>query len=119
MQFNTKFKNTQPVYILAAFQLLIMFAAFLGWFIHRDNLYHKDFTLDEYIVADSTVVVEDVTTDETMAGEGRFMHTPDISLAKGTYYIYVSYNANAGGSTAYAESQLLGPPWNHTVLTQN
>lgn len=102
-----KNKPTRQTCVLIALQLLIMAAAFLGWLIHRGSLFQKTFTLDEYIVSPNTVVIEDVTTDATMSEGGSFMHTPEISLKKGTYKIIVSYNANADESTARGGSSQL------------
>lgn len=101
-------KLTRQVFVLAAVQLLVMLAALLGWLIHRGNLFQKSFTLDEYIVCENTVVAEDVTTDETMYEGGTFIRTPEITLARGTYSIYVNYNANAADSSARAESSQPG-----------
>lgn len=99
-----KYKLTRPVFVLMAVQLLILLAAFLSWYIHRGKLFQQSFRLDEYIVSKNTVVIEDVTTDETMNGGGTFMRTPEIALARGTYSIYVDYNANAADSSVHAES---------------
>lgn len=91
-----------------AVQLLIMLAAVLSWRIQRGNLFLRGFDINEYIVSENTVVAEEITTDEIMNGGGEFMHTPDISLKKGTYTIYINYNANAEDSVAYARSSQLG-----------
>lgn len=107
MRFNKNLRFTKPVYILMAAQLLIMSAAILGWLVHRGNPFQKTFTLDEYIVTENTVVIEDVTTDDTMNEGGTFMRTPDTTLKKGTYTIHVSYNANADESTVSAGSSQL------------
>lgn len=103
-----KHKLTKPTCAFLTLQLLVMTAVFLGWLLHRGSLFQKTFSLDEYIVSQDTVVIEDVTTDETINGGGTFMRTPEISLKRGTYLIYISYNANAGDSLAYAESSQLG-----------
>lgn len=100
-------KLSKQAYAFIALQLLIMAAAFMGWLIQRGNLFHKSFSLDEYIVSENTVVVQDVTTDETMNGGGAFISTPELPLDKGTYSICVSYNANAGDSIVYAGSSQL------------
>lgn len=107
MRSNKTFKSARQIYAFMAIQLLIMLAALLGWLIHRGNLFHRGFTVDEYIVSENTVVVEAVATDETMNEEGEFMHTPDISLKRGTYTIYINYSANAADSVAYAGSSQL------------
>lgn len=108
MRFFPKNKLTKQVYILIAVQLLVLLSALLGWLTHRGNLFQKSFTLDEYIVSENTVVLEDVTTDETMSDGGIFVRTPDMTLDKGTYSIYVDYNANAADSSAHAGSSQLG-----------
>lgn len=108
MRLFHKVKFAKPVYVLIAAQLLILLAALLGWLIHRGSLFQKSFALDEYIVSESTIVIQDVTTDETMSEGGIFVRTPDITLEKGTYSIYIDYNANAAGSSAHAESSQAG-----------
>ena len=75
MRSNKTFKPARQTYAFMAIQLLIMLAALLSWLFHRGNLFQQSFTLDEYIVTENTVVVEDVTTDETMNGGGSFMHS--------------------------------------------
>lgn len=129
MRLNRKRRFATHTYILMVLQLLIMFTALLGWLLHRGNLYQKTFTLDEYIVSENTVVIQDVTTDETMSEGGDFMHTPEIALDKGTYLIYVNYNANADDSAIYAGSpqlsslemqcpgRTLNPAYHTAVLT--
>lgn len=91
-----------------AVQLLIMLAAVLSWRIHRGNLFVRSFAINEYIVSENTVVAEEITTDETMNGGGEMMRTPVIPLKKGTYTIYINYNANVKDSAAYARSSQLG-----------
>lgn len=108
MRLFHKIKLTKQVYVIAAVQLLVMLAALLGWLLHRGGLFQKSFALDEYIVSENTVVIEDVTTDDTMNEGGAFIRTPEIALDKGTYSIYVDYNANAAGSIAQAGSSQLG-----------
>lgn len=90
------------------FQLLIMLAAVLSWRIHRGNLFLRNFAIDEFIVSENAIVAENVTTDEIMNGGDNFMYTPEISLKKGTYTIYINYNANVEDSVAYARSSQLG-----------
>ena len=108
MRLFHKVKFAKPVSILIAVQLLILLAALLGWFIHRGSLFQKSFALDEYIVSENTVVIQDITTDETMSEGGIFVRTPEITLEKGTYSIYIDYNANAADSSAHAESSQAG-----------
>lgn len=91
-----------------AVQLLIMLAAVLSWRIHRGNLFLQEFSINEYIVSENTVVAEEITTDEIMNDGGEFMHTPVIPLKKGTYTIYINYNANVEDSVAYVRSSQLG-----------
>ncbi|MCM1184944.1 MAG: hypothetical protein NC251_00800 [Lachnoclostridium sp.] len=106
MGFKTKF--TRGEYVFLAVQLLIILAAFLNWGIHRRNLFSRDISLDEYIVAENTVVVNEVTTDALMneAG-GVFVQTPALSLKKGTYNICMNYNADRPESMVYVESSQL------------
>lgn len=118
MRLTKKINLTGQVYALMAIQLLLLGAAFLGWLISRGNLYQKTFTLDEYIVSENTVVKEDVTTDDTMSEGGDFVHTPEISLDKGTYYIYVNYNANAGDSIAHVGSRQMTSQEMHCLDTK-
>lgn len=108
MRLFYKNKLTKQSFILIAAHLLLLLAAVLSFLIHRGNLFRKEFTLNEYLVSENTVVAEDITTDETMNGGGAFVRTLDITLDKGTYSIYVNYNANAADSIAYAESAQLG-----------
>lgn len=108
MHLNKLQKPSKQTCILMGIQLLILLTALLGWLLHKGSLFQKTFSLEEYIVSDETVVVEDVTTDETMSEGGSFVHTPEISLKRGTYSVYVNYNANIGGSVAYAGSSQLG-----------
>ncbi len=111
-------KLTRQTCIFMAVQLLIMAAALLGWLLHRGNLFQKSFSLEEYIVSEQTTVVNDVTTDDTMNEGGAFLHTPEISLKRGSYYIYVNYNANLGESIAYAGSSQLGSMEMHCQDTE-
>ena len=108
MRLFHKVKLAKPVYVLIAAQLLILLAALLGWLIHRGSLFQKNFALDEYIVSENTVVIQDVTTDETMSEGGAFVCTPDITLERGTYSIYIDYNANAADSSVHAGSSQAG-----------
>ena len=118
MRITKKIHLTKQIYVLMAVQLLILAAAFLGWFIHRGNLFRREFTLDEYIVSENTVVAEDVTTDDTMSEGGDFIRTPEISLDKGTYSIYINYNANAGDSVAHVGSLQLNSQEMHCLDTK-
>ncbi len=98
----------KKTYLYIALQLFIVAAALFGWLLTRGSLFHKTFTLDEYLVSAQTVVVEDVTTDDTMSSGGVFLTTPELSLQKGSYLIYIHYNANAGESTVHGSSSQLG-----------
>lgn len=105
MRVKTKF--TRWSYIFLALQLLIMIVAFSNWFIHRRTLFSTTISLDEYIVSENTVVINDVTTDALMSEGGVFVSTPELSLKKGTYTIYINYNADRDGSTVHARSSQL------------
>lgn len=84
--------------ILLLVQGMIMAAAVLYWLASRGNAFQKTFSLEEFQVSDSTVVVQDVTTDETMFQGGVFMQTPALALARGVYQVDIGYNANHPGS---------------------
>ena len=108
MHLLKKTKLTKQICVFMAIQLLIMLAAVLNWRIHKGNLFLRSFSADEYIVSENAVAAENVTTDETMNEGSDFMSTPGISLKKGTYTVYVSYNANVEDSVAYARSSQVG-----------
>ena len=108
MHLLKKTKLTKQICVFMAIQLLIMLAAVLNWRIHKGNLFLRSFAADEYIVSENAVAAENVTTDETMNEGSDFMSTPGISLKKGTYTVYVSYNANVEDSVAYARSSQVG-----------
>lgn len=84
--------------ILLLVQGLIMSAAVLYWLANRGNAFHKAFSPEEFQVSGSTVVAQDVTTDETMSQGGVFMQTPELPLDRGVYQIDIRYNANHPGS---------------------
>lgn len=84
--------------ILLLIQCMIMAAAVLYWLANRGNAFQKSFSLEEFHVSDSTVVVQDVTTDETMSQGGIFLQTPALSLGRGVYQVDIGYNANHPGS---------------------
>lgn len=90
--------------ILLLIQAAVMAVAVLYWLAHRGNAFQKTFTLEEFLVSDSTVVVQDVTTDETMSQGGVFMETPALPLDRGVYQVDISYNANRPGSRIFIES---------------
>lgn len=108
MHMPKKITLTKHTYVLIAVQLLILLAAVLSWRIHRGNLFLRSFSIDEYIVSENAAVTENITVDETMNSGGEFMLTPGIPLKKGTYTVYIDYNATAEDNIAYARSPQLG-----------
>lgn len=84
--------------ILLLIQGMIMAAAVLYWLAGRGNAFQKTFSLEEFLVSDSTTVVQDVTTDETMSQGGIFMQTPALTLDRGVYQLNIGYNVNHPGS---------------------
>lgn len=102
--------------ILLSVQLIIMTAAVLFWLCNRGNALQKTFTLDEYIVTDSTVIAEDVTIDDTLSQGGLFMETPALSLERGLYQIEISYNASHTDSTITASSESLNESQLHCAV---
>jgi len=115
--------------LLLLIQLILLASAVFFWLFNRGNAFQKTFILDEYIVADSTVVAEDVTVDDTMSQGGVFMETPPLSLEKGVYQIEIGYNANHRDSTVSVSSEslneaqlrcavsYLNPNLHHTTMT--
>lgn len=115
--------------ILLLIQLILLAAAVLFWLFNRGNALQKTFTLDEFLVADSAVVIEDITTDDTMSRGGVFLETPPLSLDRGVYQIEIHYNANHADSTVSAHSASLNenelhsatvrlnPNLHHTTIT--
>lgn len=115
--------------ILLLCQGCLLAAAVLFWLFNRGNAFQKSFALDEFLVADTAVVVQDVTTDETRSQGGTFMETPAISLDKGVYLIEISYNADREGSTISVTSEelsehqlrctdaVLNPRLHHVTMT--
>lgn len=85
-------------------QCLILFASVLFWLLNRGNAFYKTFTLDEFEVADSAIVAQDVTIEETTSQGEVFLKTPKLSLESGIYLVKISYNANQRGSVIYVES---------------
>lgn len=104
--------------ILLLIQFIILSAAVLYWLFNRGHALQKTFTLDEFLVADSTVVAEDVTTDEIMSQGGVFLETPPLSLDRGVYQIEIHYNANRRGSTVSAHSSSLEESEFHCAVIQ-
>lgn len=102
-----KVKSTEKL-VLLLLQGIIMAAAFLFWLLNRGNAFQKTFSLDEFITADSTIVIQDVTTDATMSQGGVFLETPALSLKRGVYQIEISYNADRPDSTISVSSAALG-----------
>lgn len=84
--------------ILLLTQGMIMAAAVLYWLFNRGNAFQKTFSLEEFLVSDSAVVAQDVTTDEIMSQGGVFMQTPALPLDRGVYQVNIGYNANHPGS---------------------
>lgn len=113
-----KDRFTKQALVLMTFEILIIIFALLSWLIHRGNLSQKAITLDQYVVSENTVVIQDVTTDETMNEGGVFVRTPELSLKKGTYSIRIDYNANAAGSSVYVESSQLSSLEMHCQVAQ-
>lgn len=115
--------------ILLLCQGCLLAAAVLFWLFNRGNAFQKSFALDELQVADSTVVIQDVTTDETMSQGGLFMETPALSLDRGVYLIEISYNADREGSRISVTSEelseqqlrcaeaVLNPRLHHVTMT--
>ena len=93
--------------ILLLIQIAVMAVAVLYWLANRGNAFRKTFTLEEYLVSDSAVVAQDVTTDETMFQGGIFMETPALSLDRGVYQVDIDYNANRPDSRILIESASL------------
>lgn len=96
-------KNREKL-ILLLIQGTIMSIAVLYWLFNRGNAFHKTFSLEEFLVSDSTVVMQDVTTDETMFQGGVFMQTPTLSLERGVYQVDIGYNASRSGSRIFITS---------------
>ena len=113
-----KGRFTKLTFILMLFEIMIMAAAISGWLIHRGNLFYRAITLNEYIVSENTVVIEDVTTDDTMSSGGVFVRTPELSLKKGTYSIRIDYNANFTESSVFVESSQLSSLEMHCQAVQ-
>lgn len=104
-----KIKLTKRTCAFISLQVLVMLAALLNWRIHRGNLSLQSFAACDYIVSGNAAATAGaVTTDESMNGEGELLSTPGIPLKKGTYTIYILYNASAEDSYAYAGSQQMG-----------
>ena len=115
--------------ILLLCQGCLLAAAVLFWLFNRGNAFQKSCSLDEFRVTDSTVVIQDVTTDETMSEGGIFLETPTLSLDKGVYLVEISYNADregsmiSVGSKELSETQLrckdavLNPRLHHVTMT--
>jgi len=101
-----KLRGLHANYIVIGIEALILLSAFCFWLLNRQNAYSKTFTLDEYVLTETVVVKEDVTTDETMGPGGIFLSTPPLSLKKGVYRIQVDYNADREGSILYASCGL-------------
>lgn len=99
--------RTRKTWILLLIQGIIMAAAVLYWLVSRGNAFQKTFALEEYLVDSSSVVVQDVTTDETRFPGGVFMETPPLSLDRGVYQLVVGYNANRPGSRIFLDSESL------------
>jgi len=93
-------------YIIIGIQFLILFTSVCSWLIHRSGAYSKTFALDEYILPETVVVAEDVTTDEIMGQSGVFLSTPAFSLKKGIYQIQINYNADRPESSVSVSCDL-------------
>lgn len=115
--------------ILILIQAAVMAAAVSYWLANRGNAFQKTFILEELLVSDSTVVVQDVTTDETMFQGGVFMETPALPLDRGVYQVDINYNANRPdsrisiGSASLEDSRIhctdarLNPDLHHVTLS--
>lgn len=103
MRQNDK-KISRDVLTAAILQVLILLAAVLFWLLNRGHAYQRAFTLDELLVADNAIVVQDVTMDESVGGEGVFLTTPALTLEKGIYQVQINYNASWTGSRVSAHT---------------
>ena len=72
-------------YIIAGLQIVIFLAVAVSWFLHRGNLYSKNYTVDEYLLSENATVENTVVSMEGSDGDaGIFLSTQPFGLKKGS-----------------------------------
>ena len=94
-------------YVIAGLQIVIFLAAAVSWFLHRGNLYSKNYTVDEYLLSENATVENTVVSMEGSDGDaGIFLSTQPFGLKKGSYQIQIDYVADCAGNSVSVTSGL-------------
>lgn len=94
-------------YIAIGLQIVILLAAVCSWLLHRGSPFSKNFTVDEYLLAESATAEDIVVSmDDTTGNEGVLLSTPPLVLEKGIYQITIDYAVNCPGSSVFVTSSL-------------
>ncbi|WP_251208746.1 hypothetical protein [Acetatifactor aquisgranensis] len=104
---SIKLSRLRAKHIVIGLQIIILLIAASSWLLNRGNAYSKNFTVDDYLLAENAIIDGTlISMDDSSGSQGVFLSTPSLSLSKGVYQIQIDYAVNCPGNSVSVSSGL-------------
>ena len=109
-------KQHKPLLLIIICQIVILLFALGNFIFCKINLYETAFSPIELNISGEFINGEQLTITNLNSGAGIVASSPELSLSKGTYVVYLNYYTSHSGNTFSATSPTLAP--HHLRSTQ-